>query len=440
MKVLITTPPYNEIVPYFANRTKHNIKLVEINDKDKLLQLCMSAEYQMGFEWPHGGIWLIGENVPSVDVLEFPSLEEYEKRLNETRYDVVAFSLYRKDVPAVTGMIKTARNYGIKEIWTGNYGANTPGMEKLADRIILGDGIGPVKQLVEGKPLDYLRHPILMGKILNRFPVGYLYTAIGCRYKCKFCSTRNFIPNPLYVPIEEIKRVLDVYARNNVGSITILDETFLQDRQRSDQVIQELCKRNLPWHCTTRINLIKGRIKELHQKGLMSIYVGVESLTNNTLNTYTKGHTTEQVLDVFRELNDLGIRTTITYILGFEFDTIESILESIAIIKNDIKPFCTAFLILTPHTDSRITHLETLIVDNDHRHYDTQHLVWRHPHLTPEDIRQLLWLAHKETVHPRNVIKKKIVEKLEAMELRSSYLYSERAAGVYRNRLVETKL
>ena len=132
MRVLLSTPPWNGIIPFFTCRKEHNLKLHEILEKDDLLQLCMNSEYQLGYEWPNGALQLIKENVPSIDILDYPSIEEYETRLNEVNYDVVAFSFRRKDVPQIVNMVKMARNYGVKETWAGNYGANSPGMEKYS--------------------------------------------------------------------------------------------------------------------------------------------------------------------------------------------------------------------------------------------------------------------------------------------------------------------
>jgi radical SAM superfamily enzyme YgiQ (UPF0313 family) len=395
----------------------------------------MNSEYQMGWEWPNGALRIIKENVPSIDILEYPSMGEFETTLNEKNYDVAAFSFRRMDVPMILEMVKIAREYGVKEVWAGNYGANTPGMEKVFDRIFLGDGVEPMKLLIEGKTLEYLQHPTVRGNIFFRYPVGYLYTAIGCRFKCKFCSTKNFFPGPKYFPIEEIRRVLDIYLQQGIQTITILDETFLQDRERSKEVINELHKREMLWHCTTRINLLDGQIKALYAKGMRSIYTGIESLANHTLKAYTKGHSTSKVFDVFKELNDMEIRTTVSYILGYEFDTIESILDSLEILKTIIRPFCNPFLVLTPHTNSKISHLEPLIEDHEHTHYDTRHLVWKHPHLFPGEIRELLWLAHKETVHPKNHMNNKIVNKLKTIESNNGPLYSSRVNEIYQKRL-----
>jgi hypothetical protein len=115
-----------------------------------------------------------------------------------------------------------------------------------------------------------------------------------------------------------------------------------------------------------------------------------------------------------------------------EFDTTESILEAIDVIKNDIKPFCLSVLVLTPHTNSQMEHIERLIVDQDPTHYDSQHLVWKHPHLSPEDLYELVSLAHIETLHPRNIFKKRIIDRMKAIEAGSPPLFSEGVNAIYR--------
>ncbi len=430
-RVLLTTPTWDGVIPFFQNRRRHKVNISQLTSKRELLELCMNAEVQMDFEWPFGGIHILKENIPSIDILDYPTMEEYETRLREGNYDVLAMSFYRFNVPQVIKMVEMARNYGVQETWAGNYGANTPGMEHVFDRIFDSDGVAQMKLLVDGEPMGPRRHPILMGTMMRGVPVGYLYTGVGCRYLCKFCPTTTFMPDPFYTPIEEICRVLDVYVKNGIQSVTILDETFLQDREHSAQVIQELHKRGLIWHCTSRVTLLRGRVKELHRMGLRSVYTGVETLANHTLTSYTKGQTVQSILALFKELNDFGMTTTITYIFGFEFDTANSLLEAIDIIKNDIRPFCLSLLVLTPHTNSQMKHIEDLTFDHDPVHYDSQYMVWKHPHLSPDDIYELVKIAHTETAHPRNLIKKRIIDRIKVLEASGPPLFSDRVNDLY---------
>jgi radical SAM superfamily enzyme YgiQ (UPF0313 family) len=153
---------------------------------------------------------------------------------------------------------------------------------------------------------------------------------------------------------------------------------------------------------------------------MRSLYVGVESLDDRSLRDYRKGQKSHDILDVFSELNDNGISVTLTYILGNESDTEESFLEAVGIIRDVLKPFCVVFLVLTPHANSKLQELEKKIIDRDPRHYDSMHLVWKHPHLEPSQVRDLLWKGHQSVIHPGNYPKRKIMKRWNAIQILKS--------------------
>lgn len=418
MKVLITTPTIDSIT-LVKHLEKRPINLNNINTRDELLELCGNPEYQAGFEWPNAALLFLKENIPSIDILNYPTTEEYIKALEYGKYDVVGFSFYTISANTVVEMAKTAREYGAKEIWAGNFGATTPGFEKYFDRVFIGHGEEQIKTIIEGKKLLYRRHPLMIGKwgwLSMRKTIGFLYTLTGCRYKCKFCPTANFAPSILCSPFEEICRVIDEYYKLAIDYVMIMDETFMQDRDFSYSIMKKLREKEMAWHCVSRINLIRGCVKELREYGMRSIYVGVESLDDRALKDYRKGQRKKDILEVFDELNDNGISVTITYMLGHQHDTEKSFLEAVDIIKNFLKPFCVVFLVLTPHANAKLVTLEKKITDREPTHYDSMHLVWKHPHLDPGQVRDLLWQGHESIVHCGNYPKRKIMKRWQVIK------------------------
>ena len=90
------------------------------------------------------------------------------------------------------------------------------------------------------------------------------------------------------------------------------------------------------------------------------------------------------------------------YMIGFENETEESIkkdLKQLAKLKLDITQIC----ILTPLPGTpqwyRIEK-EYGIFDRDWHHYNAKHLVWNHPNVTPQKMRELL-LKGFRMVYPR---------------------------------------
>lgn len=414
VKVLLTTPTIDNITifKYFDRRAIH---LKDISSKDDLLYLCNNVEYQVGFEWPNVALLFIKENIPSIDILDYPTMEEYRNTIENGNYDAVAFSFYTISVDKIVEMAGMARECGVKEIWAGNYGATTPGYERYFDRIFKGHGEALLKPIIEGKELTYRRHPIILGHwgfLSMKKKIGFLYTLTGCRYRCKFCPTTNYIGDVLYFPIEEVYRVIDEYYKMGVEHVMIMDENFLQDWEHSHKTIMKLQERDMTWQCLARVDNIKGRVRELKKLGFRSAELGIESLNSSTLKEYKGGaFKIKDIIELFDELQDNGLTVVMSYILGYPSDTEESFLDAVDIIKNLKASFCTVFTALTPYCNTNLVDLEEKIVDRDPRHYDGYHLVFRHPHLEPEQVRNLFWKAHESTIHPLNSKKKRIIER-----------------------------
>lgn len=61
------------------------------------------------------GLRFLKTNVPSIDILEYPTWEQFVEKLNQG-YDIVGLSFYTFDVKRVRKMVDYARQTGINEI------------------------------------------------------------------------------------------------------------------------------------------------------------------------------------------------------------------------------------------------------------------------------------------------------------------------------------
>lgn len=68
------------------------------------------------------GLRFIKQNVPQVEILEYPLWHEYAEALSQG-WDVVGFSFYQYQIAEIIKMIEEARRQGVRQIWAGNYGA-----------------------------------------------------------------------------------------------------------------------------------------------------------------------------------------------------------------------------------------------------------------------------------------------------------------------------
>ena len=88
--------------------------------------------------------------------------------------------------------------------------------------------------------------------------------------------------------------------------------------------------------------------------------------------------------------------------IGFENETIQSIkndMKQLAKLEMDITQICVVTpLPLTPLWDNIVNKYG--IIDKDGHHYNAKHLVWDHPHISPDEMSNLLKWSF-ETVYPR---------------------------------------
>ena len=412
-RVLLTTVPMPAIS--FVNQIPgRKISPRDLDTIEDCLLLANNESYLGGRFQPSIGLRFLKENIPSVDILEFPQWGEYKEALKQG-YDAVGISFYTTHFYDATLMANMAREAGVKEVWAGNYGALTPSTDQVFDRLFLGCAERELKQTIEGGTIERIRHPIITTPFKSVLSpekeAGYLFTNRGCRFKCQFCCSPIFSPRVDAISMDEIQRVLGVYKEMGIEYIIIGDETFMQYRGRALEVIDMLHRMEMRWFCTTRADLLEGHVKMLHRNGFDSVYMGVESMNNGNLKSQQKGQPVERIIAVVHELKQSGISTSGTYILGLPDDTIPSIKEDLERLK-DLALDIVIFLIMTPYPELPIYRelkSREQIIDENWRHYDGMHMVFRHPNITPVEAGEVLSYAIRNVYGPYSLNKRRVL-------------------------------
>lgn len=345
------------------------------------------------------GLRFIKQNIPSIEILEYPSPEEYKEVLKQG-WDVVGFSFYVNETDRVLRMIEWAREAGVQEIWGGNYGVVNKDIEDQFDRRFVGYAEGQLQNAL-GLPQTEIIHPPLTMRVawpahgknyLTSYRVGVLFTTRGCSFKCTFCQSPAFAPRPIAIPFENINRVLEFYKSEGIDEILLLDENFGNIPKQADKVIQRMGELQLNWTPMTRGDLLTRNFDSWTKNGLAGALMGVESMNQEVLNEIKKKSVVENMSNLVSNMNRQNLLTIGFYIIGFETDTPESVrrdLKAVAELNLDLTQVC----ILTPlpgtplwdEIDSKYG-----IFEKDYEKYDAGHLVWNHPHMTPAEAREIV--------------------------------------------------
>ncbi len=186
-------------------------------------------------------------------------------------------------------------------------------------------------------PYRYVREVL---RDFEKYPLTsfqYIFATRGCPYKCFFCGSRMIWSrkvrhrSPANV-LEEIRLLKDM----NVPLIHFDDDTFGVNKQ----YIRDLCGAivsefpHLHWSCELHANLVDDEIITLMKRsGCARILIGVESGNNEILKKIEKNVTIEMLEEKCALIHQKGIFLTAFIIVGFPFDTVETIRDTTEAIK-----------------------------------------------------------------------------------------------------------
>lgn len=339
----------------------------------------------------NASVRFIKQNVPEIEVLDFPTWAEYVSKLKQG-WDVVGFSFFHHDLEEILAMAAEARRQGVKELWSGGFGAFSPEAEGFADRIWIGYAEEELAE-VFGRKLDRLRHPPMPWSVNLHLPLtvpykklGVLFTQRGCPYRCSFCQTPLHCPHPYRMPLESVEEVLRYYREVGINEVWITDETFYTFPSHSEKVIDMLAKYGFHWWVMTHLNKCIDKLEGWSERGLAVVAFGLESVHDDKLKEIGK-HTSLDRIRQFRQRTlEHKIFTMASYIIGYEEDTTQSILADYQVLA-EIGFDAYQLSVLTPMPrlamSQRIAS-EYGIFEQDYHRWTARYLVWNHPHISPE--------------------------------------------------------
>jgi len=371
-----------------------------INGKDDLFDwVGTNIKWKYRFSRPRKisyALRFLKQNIPELEILEYPSWEEYNQALNQD-WDVIGFSFYLNEVDKIKRMAAFAREKNIPKLWGGNYGVLTEGLEKILDRSFLGYAEYDVAKYLN-KKISNIIHPPIINNLefgsLNIMRFGVLFTTRGCTHSCKFCQTPKFQPCSELLPLPTLEKVIRYYKSVGVKIIGIFDENFGLRRSHAAEVVKLLNKYKMYWACMARADYVAKQAKAWTANGgrFVGAGVGIESFNSNVLKDMNKKYDQKKILTDLKTIKRYNIGILGYYIIGFENETKESIKDSYKKLK-DLSIDMSQITILTPLPKTQLwKELESKygIFEKDYTKYDTKHLVWHHPNLSKETIERLL--------------------------------------------------
>jgi radical SAM superfamily enzyme YgiQ (UPF0313 family) len=359
------------------------------------------------FRWRFGmprrisfGLRFLRQNVPGVSILEYPSKAEYRKQLRRG-WDAVGFSFYLEETNDILELAQEARAQGVPRLWAGNYGALTPDVQSAFDHVFSGYSEDALAREL-GRTLDEIQHPPLISEFRFpggwRIPVGILFSSRGCSFRCTFCQTTAFAPQPKPISLESLDRVLSFYTAHGVRFVLMLDENFGNLPSHAEAVIELLARHRVRWLVQSRVDLLLRNFDHWRLSGMEGALFGIESFHQEILKQMHKNEKVQAAFDLVQRLNSAGLYAHGYYIIGLPAETPESIAEDLRTLAS-LGLDVTQITIVTPHPQTEMwRELQSKygIFEKDWSKFDTKHLVWNHPRCAPAVLESLLEKGFQE--------------------------------------------
>jgi len=185
-----------------------------------------------------------------------------------------------------------------------------------------------------------------------------IITSRGCPFSCIFCSSSQLFGkiwrarSPENV-IKEIKLLKNKYG---VREIEFLDDTFTLNKKRAERICELLIQQNISisWSCSSRVDTInQSLIEKLKKAGCHTIYVGVESGSQEILNIIGKGVTLTQIEKAVNLIKKVNLNSFGSFILGIPGETVKTIKKTINFAKR-LSPSFVQFSICTPYPGTKL--------------------------------------------------------------------------------------
>ncbi|HUT63838.1 MAG TPA: radical SAM protein [Anaerolineae bacterium] len=228
--------------------------------------------------------------------------------------------------------------------------------------------------------------------------MGTIDCSRGCPFNCSFCTIINVQGHHMrYRSADGIIKAIRENYKNGIKQYFFTDDNFSRNpewesifdgliRLREDEGLHISFMMQVDMTC----NNIRNFVAKASQANCSQVFIGMESLNPKNLETVgKKQNKVENYASFVKDWHKAGVVTHAGYIIGFPYDTPESIRRDIEKLKNVIEVDQATFFILTPLPGSR-DHYNMVQsganMDPDLNKYDSFHTVTKHSLMSQVEI------------------------------------------------------
>ncbi|MFW9987697.1 MAG: B12-binding domain-containing radical SAM protein [Candidatus Odinarchaeota archaeon] len=380
---------------------------------------------------------------------------QIRKKIEKFNPDIVGISVF------VSAALKNSTNIAkiVKEVnphCTVVFGGRHPTFESDStleinevDIVVRGEGEVTFRELIingspynvkgisykyNGKVIHNPDRPLIKNFENIRFPAreftkNYKYkmftvrletveTSRGCPYTCKFCTTHIFNKNLWRSrSVEKIINELKIISQNRkITDIFFVDDNLTVDTIRienlCDKIIESKQKKEIndfKFFAQIRVDSIiraPQMVKKMAKAGFWVVFIGIESVNEETLKEVRKGFEFKKVIEALKILHENNIIVMGNLIIGIDLEeTEEEVIKEIKFMKT-VDVDLVSFVLLTPFPGSdtfKELDEQRLVISKDWSKYTVFYPVIKTHQLSPKQLYDLLYFSFRELKYVNNL-------------------------------------
>ena len=217
-----------------------------------------------------------------------------------------------------------------------------------------------------------------------------IMTSWGCPFDCTFCSVTAMFGKKYR--FRSAENVIAELKDKRPELIFFYDDNFAANKKRLKKLLQMMIDEGLavPWSAQVRTDVARDPelLDLMRRSGCHLVYLGFESVNQETLDNFEKAQTVDDIRKSIRVLHEYGIKSHGMFVLGADTDDVQTVRDTVSFAKeNKIDTVMLNILTPLPGTQQfEEMDEEGRIFDKRWELYDAHHVVFEPRRMTPYEL------------------------------------------------------
>ncbi len=262
----------------------------------------------------------------------------------------------------------------------------------------------PDRPFLTGEELSELPFPDLPPSVLRGISNSVIVTSRGCPFACDFCAViSQFGRGYRFLGTDRAVELIAHTLRQTQKPVFFGDDNFNALPSRTRAILERVLEKGIripSWGAQVRVEAAQDRelLALMKRAGCSKVYVGFESINQETLDLFKKRSSREKNEAAIRAFHEAGLSIHGMFVLGSDADTVGTVRDTVAFAK-EMRLGTAQFFALTtlPGTPMTARYLEEGKVLNRNWHlYDAHHVVIEPARMSPHILQQEISRSHKD--------------------------------------------